>query len=236
MKSFGALLFRFFLLACICHSAFAQQKSGCAALPNRDALKAALAQVIKEGKEGNTGLGNQSWATIVDRDGIGCAVVFSGPDRGAQWPGSRAISAEKASTANAFSTDNFALSTANLYSAAQPGGSLFSIISSSPPNPQALLGDPNSFGQANDPIVGKPVGGAIVFGGGLPLYDKKGKLLGGLGLSGDTSCADHVVAWKVRHLLMLDGVPMGVSPDQNVNMILDIQNGVSASGFGHPSC
>ncbi|MCU1287155.1 MAG: hypothetical protein JWO13_3505 [Acidobacteriales bacterium] len=236
MKHFGVICFRFFLLTAFCHSAFAQQKPGCAALPSRDALKVALTQVIKEGKEANTGLGNQEWASIVDRDGTGCAVVFSGPDRGAQWPGSRAISAEKASTANAFSTDNFALSTANLYSAAQPGGRLFSIINSSPPNPLALIGDPNSFGQANDPIVGKSVGGAIVFGGGLPLYDQKGKLLGGIGLSGDTSCADHVIAWKVRHLLKLDGVPMGVSPGQNDNMILDIQNGTSPSGFGHPSC
>jgi Haem-degrading len=76
----------------------------------------------------------------------------------------------------------------------------------------------------------------IVFGGGLPLYDGSGKLVGGLGLSGDTSCADHVIAWKVRHGLKLDAVPMGVAPGQNDNMILDMQNGSSASGFGHPSC
>ena len=49
-------------------------------------------------------------------------------------------------------------------------------------------------------------------------------------------CADHVMAWKVRHALNLDSVPMGPSPDHNDNMILDIQNGVSASGFGHPVC
>ena len=30
------------------------------------------------------------------------------------------------------------------------------------------------------------------------LYDNQGDLLGGLGVSGDTSCTDHVVAWKVR--------------------------------------
>jgi uncharacterized protein GlcG (DUF336 family) len=34
-------------------------------------------------------------------------------------------------------------------------------------------------------MVGKPIGGVIVFGGGLPLYDTKGKIVGGLGLSGD---------------------------------------------------
>lgn len=104
------------------------------------------------------------------------------------------------------------------------------------PNPQAAFGDPTSFGQENDPIVGKPVGGIVVFGGGLALYTSKGQIVGGLGVSGGTSCSDHVIAWKVRHQLNLDAVPMGPSPDHNDNMILDIQNGVSASGFGHPVC
>jgi hypothetical protein len=84
--------------------------------------------------------------------------------------------------------------------------------------------------------VGKPVGGVIVFGGGLALYAPQGKIVGGLGLSGDTSCTDHVIAWKVRHAIGQDGVPMGVGQDQTDNIIFDIQNGVSASGFGHPTC
>lgn len=75
-----------------------------------------------------------------------------------------------------------------------------------------------------------------MFGGGLALYNKQGKIVGGLEVSGGTSCSDHVIAWKVRHQIQLDAVPMGPSPDRNDNMILDIQNGVSASGFGHPLC
>jgi uncharacterized protein GlcG (DUF336 family) len=232
------------VLATLCFAApaaLAQKKStgpDCSALPDYGKLKQALTNVVKEGKEANTGLGNQMWAVEVNRDGIVCAVVFSGPDRGAQWPGSRIIAAEKANTANALSLDNFALSTANLYAASQPGGSLYGLITSAPPNPQAVFApaDPNTIGQPNDPFVGKPIGGIIVFGGGLPLYDAKGKIVGGLGLSGDTACADHVKAWKVRHALGFNHVPMGVSPDQNDNMILDFANGQSASGFGHPSC
>lgn len=209
----------------------------CNSLPHYDRLKQAVQGAVKGGQHANGGLGDQEWAVIVDRDGTVCAVVFSGPDRGAEWPGSRVIAAEKANTANALSTSNFAFSTANLYTAAQPGQSLYSLTTSAPPNAQAVYaGSPNQFGQQNDPMVGKPVGGIIVFGGGLPLYDSKGKILGGLGLSGDTSCADHVIAWKVRHTLKLDTVPMGVAPGQNDNMILDFQNGQSASGFGHPSC
>jgi uncharacterized protein GlcG (DUF336 family) len=161
--------------------------------------------------------------------------VFTGPNRGTEWPGSRLISAEKANTANAFSTDNFALSTGNIYSAAQPGNSLYSIVSGPNPN-TAFAGDPQKFGQPDDPLVGKPIGGVIVFGGGLALYDKKGQIVGALGVSGDTSCADHVVAWKTRHALGLDAVPMGAAPGPSDNLIFDIENGVSSSGFGHPAC
>jgi uncharacterized protein GlcG (DUF336 family) len=218
-------------------SSYAGGQNQCGSLPDYNKLKQAVQMVVREGKQGNGGMGNQEWGVIVDRDGIVCAVVFSGPDRAAEWPGSRVIAAEKANTANALSTSDFALSTANLYTPAQPGQSLYGLATSAPPNVQAVYsGSPDQFGQQNDPMVGKPIGGIIVFGGGLPLYDSKGKLIGGLGLSGDTSCADHVIAWKVRHNLKLDTVPLGVAPGQNDNMILDISNGQSASGFGHPSC
>jgi len=237
------MLRRYFsVLLLLALPALAQQKKStgpdCSALPDHGKLKQVLTAVVKEGKDANTGLGNEMWAVVVNRDGVFCAVVFSGPDRGAQWPGSRLIAAEKANTANALSVDNFALSTANLWAASQPGGSLYGLITSAPPNPQAVFGgDPNALGQPNDPMVGKPIGGIIVFGGGLPLYDQKGKIVGALGLSGDTACADHVKAWKVRDKLGLNHVPMGVSPEQNDNMILDVgANGQSASGFGHPSC
>jgi Haem-degrading len=60
-------------------------------------------------------------------------------------------------------------------------------------------------------MTGKPIGGVNVFGGGLALYAGS-DLLGGLGVSGDTSCTDHVVAWRVRDALGLDDVPGGVAP------------------------
>ena len=210
---------------------------GCAAVPDHAKLVAALQAVVKQGKEANTGMGNHEWAAVVNRDGVVCAVVYSGPDRGAEWPGSRVIAAEKANTANALSSPNFALSTANLFFPSQPGQSLFGLTTTAPPNAQAVYtGSPEQYGQEGDPLVGKPIGGIVVFGGGLALYEPSGKLVGGLGVSGDTACADHVVAWKVRHALALDAVPAGVAKTGTDNMILDIQNGASASGFGHPSC
>jgi len=94
------------------------------------------------------------WATIVNRDGIVCAVAFTGQGRGDQWPGSRVISAQKADTGNAFSLPGLALSTANLYSAVQPGGSLYGLQHSNPVNTDvAYGGSPANYGTASDPMV-----------------------------------------------------------------------------------
>ena len=130
-----------------------------------------------------------------------------------------------------------ALSTANLFTAAQPGGSLFVLQFSNPvATDVAYGGDSEAIGTANDPMVGHKIGGVNVFGGGLPLYDTDGTLLGAIGLSGDSSCADHNIAWKVRHLLNLDSVPAGVSETADDNIVYDIANGVSAGGWGHAAC
>jgi uncharacterized protein GlcG (DUF336 family) len=214
----------------------ASKAQDCSKVPNYTKLKDALQSVIKEGKEANGGLGNQEWAVVVNRDGIVCAVVFSGPDRGKQWPGSRLIAAEKANTANALSLSDFALSTGNLYAAAQPGGSLYGLAMMGANPAVAFAGPPEKFGQTDDPMLGKPIGGVIVFGGGLALYSGKGQIEGGLGVSGDTACTDHVVAWKVRNKLGMDAVAQGVAPGGTDNLIFDFQNGTSSSGFGHPSC
>src|SRR5204863_5474803 len=116
------------------------------------------------------------------------AVAFSGANRGEQWPGSRVISAQKANTANAFSLPGLALSTANLYSAVQPGGTLFGLQESNPVDTSvAYRGPSENYGRPNDPMVGQKIGGVNVFGGGLALYNKEGKLVGAIGLSGDTS-------------------------------------------------
>ena len=227
---------RFLPLLAVCLPCFAQSTPDCSGLPDAARLRTTVQSVVREGASKNGGLGNQEWAVVVNRDGIVCAIVFSGNTRGDQWPGSRVIAASKASTANGLSSDDYALSTANIFAAAQPGQSLYSLATSAPPNANAVFGDPTTFGTPNDPMVGKAIGGVIVFGGGLALYSGSGKIVGGLGLSGDTSCTDHIIAWKVRHELHLDVVTMGPSPEHNDNMILDFKNNWSASGFGHPSC
>lgn len=203
-------------------------------LPTHSELKKALKSVV--GTK-NGGFELNMWATVVDRDGVVKAVVFSGNDRGDQWPGSRAISAQKANTANAFSLPGLALSTANLFSAVQPGASLYGLQHSNPVDTGvAYGGNSEKIGTEKDPMVGKKIGGVNVFGGGLALYNSEGKLIGALGVSGDSSCADHNIAWKVRHVLNLDYVPAGVSPAKDDNIVYDIKDGASASGWGHPAC
>jgi len=216
--------------------------AACKHLPGHDQLQSALA---KAQAMSNGGFGLNMWGTVVNRDGVVCAVAFTGTNRGSQWPGSRVISAQKANTANAFSLPTLALSTANLYSAVQPGGSLYGLQASNPVDTSvAYGGEPGNYGQANDPMVGGRIGGVNVFGGGLALYDAKGALLGAVGVSGDSSCADHNIAWRTRHFLNLDFVPAGVSGDalRPDNIVYDITNptgfpiGVSAQGWGHPVC
>jgi len=214
------------------------QITNCGSLPTQPALKTALdAAVAAEG----SGFNLQMWATIVDRDGVVCAVACSGIDRGAQWPGSRVISAQKANTANAFSLQGLALSTGNLYSAVQPGGSLFGLQESNPVNTVAAYGgSANLYGTANDPMKDQKIGRVNVFGGGLGLYGPSRMLMGGVGLSGDTSCADHNIAWRVRHELGLDYVPGGVSGDaerpDNINYQGLVPVPSLANDFSHPIC
>ena len=221
-----------------------ERSADCRDVPSHSALRAAL-----EAAQGmpNGGFSLEMWGTVVNRDGVVCAVAFTGNHRGDQWPGSRVISAQKANTANAFSLPGLALSTANLFTATQPGGSLFGLQASNPVNTDvAYRGNPANNGQANDPMIGGRIGGVNVFGGGLALYNASGKIVGALGVSGDSSCADHNIAWRTRHTLNLDFVPSTTSVSGDTarpdNIVYDItpqpgqMPGISAGGWGHAVC
>jgi uncharacterized protein GlcG (DUF336 family) len=215
----------------------AQSDNSCSNLPSQSDLKAALATARGLA---NGGFDLDMWGSIVNRDGIVCAVAFTGADRGSQWPGSRVISAQKANTANSFSLPGLALSSANLWAAVQPGGSLFGLQESNPVDTGAAYQGPSSkFGTANDPLVGQKIGGINVFGGGLALYNASHVLVGGIGVSGDTSCADHNIAWRTRHTLNLDFVPGGVGPAgraDNINYQTLVPVPSLANDFSHPIC
>lgn len=168
--------------------------------------------------------GARMWAAVVNRDGRLCGSTTSTTDPAQVWPGSQAIAKAKAYTANAFSLDILALSTARLYTFTQPGHSLWSLGQSNTFNP-SLLAPTSGRGGGDNQIAG----GLIFFGGGLPLY-RDGKIIGGLGVSGDTSCADHEVAKGVRNLAGLNP-PGGALVDDITYSSVD-----GASVFTHPLC
>ena len=202
-------------------SANGGHESDCPVSPR--ALKSAL---VDADADDTSGLDNHYWAVVVNRAGVVCAVAFSGPERDSQWLLSRQIAAAKAFTANGLSLDGAPLSTAQLYPWVQPGAPanpLFGLAGGNPLSPEdAYKGAFEQFGTRNDPMVGKRVGGTITFGGGLGLYSGSTSI-GGLGLSGDTACADHSTAWRLREQL-------GMSPTSgNDRITLD-------NVSGHPHC
>ena len=102
----------------------------CAGLPSHSELTTALKASVKaSGGPSNGGFDLNMWATVVNRGGEVCAVARTGGGPGEQWPGSRVISAQKANTSNSFSIPGLALSSANLWAATPPGGSLFGVMS-----------------------------------------------------------------------------------------------------------
>lgn len=112
------------------------------------------------------------------------------------WHGSVSIAASKAYTAMAFSSDQNALTTRTIGALSQPGGPLWNI------------------GNSNRGLF-EP--GLIEFPGGIPLY-KDGKLVGGIGVSGDGVEEDEKVAlagangFEPPEALQIDKVTGGSVP------------------------
>lgn len=196
----------------------------CKDLPSADTLKRLLAQAPGESEAGGLFSGKMEWAAVVNRAGEVCAVAVSTDDPASSWPGSQAIAKAKAYTANAFSTDALPLSTARLYTLTQPGHSLWGLAAGNPFNP-ACLETPDRASHHDAPVCG----GTITFGGGVPLYRNKTRV-GGLGVSGDTACADHEIAKRMRHLVQLDP-EKGEFADDITYSAAD-----GASTFTHPLC
>jgi uncharacterized protein GlcG (DUF336 family) len=195
----------------------------CQGLPTARDLKAHLAAAA-DPTAGGLFNGERMWAAVVNRAGELCTATTSTSDPTQVWPGSQAIAKSKAYTANAFSLDALALSTARLYTFTQPGHSLWSLGQSNLFDPDALQ-PPARRGRDRGDIVG----GLIFFGGGLALY-REGRIIGGLGISGDTSCTDHEIAKRVRNVAGLNP-PGGQLVDDIVYAPPD-----APSVFAHPKC
>jgi len=199
----------------------------CSGLPSARQLKELLvAAPSQDGDAGGLFHGMRMWAAVVNRNGELCAVATSTKDPTQVWPGSQAIAKAKAYTANAFSLDALALSTARLYTFVQPGHSLFGLNQSNPFDPDFLARPSGDGGGVNE-----IAGGIITFGGGVPLYSG-GHIIGGLGISGDTACTDHEIAKRVRDEADLNP-PDGKLADDIVYSSVDPPDVLV---FTHPLC
>jgi len=225
----------------------------CAEIKAAGNLKAIASVIVPADTKPNGGFGLPMWVTVVDETGKVCQVVNTVPElkdnngfSNSVWLGSRVISAQKANTANAFSLDGFSISTANLYGLTQPGGSLYGLQHSNPVDAsRSYAGSPSAYGTAKDPLINKRIGGVNVFGGGLALYAKHSHndeehitKIGAIGVSGDSSCTDHVVAWKIRHELGLDNVPGGFNSGSGaaIGDEMLIVSTVTPNTVQHPTC
>lgn len=164
---------------------------------------------------------SREWLAVVDRQGRLCTAIKVGDAQ----PYARAMAIAKAGTANGFSNSAFAASTANLYSLAQPGGLLYGFNSTNPFNAEFMA--PGSG-------IGKVTGGVVTGAGGVPLY-QNGVVIGGLGLAGDTACADHVMAYRIRRSAGLDGIPYGAGYNGTDNIDY-LTPGQAPTGYKHPRC
>jgi uncharacterized protein GlcG (DUF336 family) len=199
-------------------------KADCSNLPSVDDLKKLLRSTPSESEAGGLMSGKMEWATVVNRQGEICATAVATDDPASAWPGSQAISKAKAYTANAYSTDSAPLSTARLYTLTQPGHSLWGVAEPNPFNPECVVAPSDA-----DKTKGRICAGSIAFGGGLPLYRNQTRV-GGLGVSGDTACADHEIAKRIRHAAGLDPAK-GQFADDIVFTSVD-----GPSPFAHPLC
>jgi uncharacterized protein GlcG (DUF336 family) len=201
---------------------------------SNDTLKA---QLVSADHANQTGFKNHFWGVVVNREGVVCAVVFSGANTGSQWLVSRQIAAAKAFTANGLSLDfggtgTGAISTAQLYQFVQPSNAnvalpLYGLAGGNVLSSDlAYNGDYGKFGTDKDPMIGQRIGGTITFGGGLALYSGMG-VVGGIGVSGDTACADHSVAWQTR-------INLGLQPPMPLDKLTFATD--PAMTNGHPHC
>src|SRR2546427_10791946 len=93
----------------------------------------------------------------------------------------------------------------SLYAATQPGGTLFGLQEANPTNDDvAYGGDAADYGTRKDFMIGKRIGGAHVFGGGVGRYGAEGGLLGGPWGGGDAPPAAPNTASKKPYNLHPD--------------------------------
>jgi hypothetical protein len=175
------------------------------------------------------------WAVLVDTSGVVCAVANT--EEGNLSVNAelahRILAAHKANTSNIFSNNKATTASGQLYTQSLPGGTLYNVNLDSKVDPYS--GNVRNFGTLKDPLIGKRIGGFSSLAGGLGLYDAKKTKVGAIGVSGNSRCTDHLVAWKIRDKLaggayVSSNIPGGFSPLGNDALVLDVSPDPTGSG------
>ena len=155
---------------------------------------------------------NRMWSAVVDRDGRLCSIIRHRRNQRRCLAGKSSRSRSprpKPQTISATPRSPCRQRTST--APTQPGGSLYGLNNSNPFNP--VFRRYRAFRRsARFPAA------IITFGGGVALYSG-GQVIGGLGVSGDSSCADHAIAYRMRAAAGFGSVPAGVAPGNTDNII-----------------
>ena len=215
----------------------AASDNACGQLPSYADLKAALTTARSAS---NGGFNLDMWGSIVNRDGVVCAVAFTGSRSRigmARQPGHLGSKSEHGQLVRFARAWRCRRQTCGGGAA----GRLSVWLAREQPG-QHCGRIPGSIGKIRHGKRSpgrRQIGGVNVFGGGLALYDVSHTLVGAIGVSGDTSCADHNIAWRTRHALNMDFVPGGVGPatrPDNINHQGLVPVPSLAADFSHPIC
>lgn len=222
---------------------------GCKLLPDHAQLRAAL-KAARQSLLGDSNAPNPAppvWGVLLDRLGAVCAVAHSADSLGEVALAGRIQAAALAHTANAMSLERQFYASANLYRQQLPGqwhdidGHGLPVDAGRAYGGKGKRAAGGQLGSAQDPLVGIVPGGWLGQGGGLALKDAFGRVVGALGIAGDTPCANHNLAWLARHRLELDYVPAGVvftaDPSRPDNILYEGDVGDPAlNDYTHPAC
>ena len=172
---------------------------------------------------------NRMWAAIVDRQGVLCSIHSSAEFAPSTdvWPGSRAIAIAKAGTANDFSNNGLA----PLHREPLRPHTARRITlrpETTPIHSSRRISTSRNMHPATHPVASSPSAAASPCTAAARSSARSA-------VSGDSSCADHAIAFRMRLLAGYNTLPGGVAPD-NTDNIIYAANGTPPTGFEQPHC
>lgn len=166
----------------------------------------------------HSGFGGPVWIAVVDATGTVCAVSFS-DGRLPAWDLARGAAVGKAVSAAGLSGTGRPVSTAAA-GVGLPALGAASVPAGIPAGTD-VVGD---LVAVRAKVIGLRPTATTPVAGGLGLY-RGAERIGGVGVAGDTPCADHSFAWRLRRLLDLEPLRDDLDKDR-----------LNVAAGAHPGC